>query len=173
MLPYFTPAALGPTWPLLLCVALFMTATTVFLLFTRRRANHAPSETRFLQRLFDATEMFGMIALFTGVLGTCLHLIEILPELNRVLHDRSAQLAPEIALRLRTMWASAIAGLVLGGLWGEGLRFALKPRLRAAPVFIIKRATKRAPPKPKSTTNTPPEPTLDDLWQAKDAQSMY
>jgi len=172
MLLYFTPAALGPTWPILLLIALFMAATTVFLLFTRRRANYAPNEARFLQRLYDATEMFGMIALFSGVLGTCLHLIDLLPELNRALHDTAAKLDSKTVQQLRTMWASAIAGLVLGGFWGEGLRFMLKPRLRPGPIFIIKRATKRRPNKPEPTT-TSPEPNLDEAWQAKDSQGMY
>ena len=90
---YFTPAALGPVWPILLLLALFMAATTVFLFFTRNRGrnrsrssreNEAPGEARFLRRLYDATDMCSMLALFTGVLGTCLHLIGLLPELNRV-----------------------------------------------------------------------------------------
>lgn len=166
MLNLLTPAALGPTWPLLLCAALFLAATTMFVIFTRRREHYALNEARFLQRLYDATEFFGMLALFTGVLGTCLHLIEILPELNRVLHDSAAPLDAKTSTQLRTMWASAIAGLVLGGLWAEALRFLLKPRLRAAPTFIIKRTTKRRPAKP-------PEPKLDDAWQARDAQGIY
>jgi len=168
---YFTPAALGPTWPLLLCAALFFAATTAFLFFTRNRGreNYAPDEARFLRRLYDATELFSTIALFTGVLGTCLHLIVILPELNRVLHDSAAKLDPQTAAntatQLRTMWASAIAGLVLGGLWGETLRFLLKPRLRDQPCFLVKRFTKHRA--------AAPEPKLDDAWQARDAQGIY
>lgn len=174
---YFTPAALGPVWPILLLLALFMAATTVFLFFTRNRSrnrcsreNDAPGETGFLEarfhrRLYDATDMCSMLALFTGVLGTCLHLIELLPELNRVLHDANAKLAANSATQLRTMWASAIAGLFIGGLWGETLRFFIKPRLRDQPCFLVKRITKRRA--------SAPEPKLDDAWQAKDSQNMY
>jgi hypothetical protein len=167
-----TPAALGPVWPILLLLALFMAATTAFLFFTRRRQNYAPDEARFLRRLYDATDMCCMLALFTGVLGTCLHLLELLPELNRVLHDANAKLAPRAAAQLRTMWASAIAGLFIGGLWGETLRFFIKPRLRDQPCFIIKRAAKRRPSKPKPAASQP-EPDLDQAWQAKDAQGIY
>jgi len=173
---FFTPAALGPVWPILLLLALFMAATTVFLFFTRsrgrsrgrRRENNAPDEARFLRRLYEATDMCSMLALFTGVLGTCLHLIELLPELNRVLHDSAAKLDANTATQLRTMWASAIAGLFIGGLWGETLRFFIKPRLREQPCFLVKRLTKRRPAKSK-----PPEPNLDQAWQAKDAQGIY
>lgn len=175
---YFTPAALGPVWPILFLLALFMAATTAFLFFTRRRrATHAPDEARFLEarflrRLYDATDMCCMLALFTGVLGTCLHLLELLPELNRVLHDANAKLAPQIAAQLRTMWASTIAGLFIGGLWGETLRFFIKPRLRDQPCFLVKRLTKRRSSAPKPAASQP-EPNLDQTWQARDAQGIY
>ncbi|MCL4709322.1 hypothetical protein KJ068_29550 [bacterium] len=167
---YFTRAALGPLWPFMLFAALFMAATTGFLLFARSRAltrAFTAREQGFLQRLHDAVEMFGALTLICGMLGACLAFVEILPALGRWAQAAGdTALSEQLLAALRRGLAPAIAGLVIGGLWAETLRFFLRPYLRAC----------LPPPElpPQAQTKPPvPEQNPETDWRAKDPQGMY
>ncbi|MDZ7269553.1 MAG: hypothetical protein ONB48_19885 [candidate division KSB1 bacterium] len=165
---YFTRAALGPVWPFMLFAALFMAATTGFLLFARSRGltrAFTAREHRFLQRLHDAVEMFGSLALIGGMLGACLAFFDILPALGRWAQAAcDAGLSQQLHARLQAGLAPAIAGLVIGDLWAETLRFFLRPYLRAC----------LPPPESPPETKPPaPEQNPETDWRAKDPQGMY
>ncbi len=170
---YFTRAALGPVWPFMLLAALFMAATTGFLLFVWLRAPvHAYSlrEYGFLQRLYDALEMIGSLTLICGILGACLGLAEILPALSRAQDPGQDGLYQQLLASLPRILAPAAAGLILGGLWAEILRFFLRPYARAVSV----------PPGPPPEASSPeagkkplPAQNFDDDWRAKDPMGMY
>lgn len=166
---YFTRAALGPLWPFMLFAALFMAATTGFLLFARSRAltrAFTAREHRFLQRLHDAVEMFGNLTLICGMLGACLAFVEILPALGRWSQAAGdAGLSQQLLARLQAGLAPAIAGLVIGGLWAETLRFFLRPCLRAC-------SPPESPPQPETKPPTT-EQNHETDWRAKDPQGMY
>ncbi len=167
---YFTPAALGPLWPLMLLAALFMAATTGFLLFARSRVltrAFTAREQGFLQRLHDAVEMFGNFTLICGMLGACLAFFDILPALGRWAQATGdAALSQRLHARLQAGLAPAIAGLVIGGLWAETLRFFLRPYLRAC---------SPPPESPPQTQAQPPAPDQNHEtdWRANDPQGMY
>lgn len=167
---YFTRAALGPVWPFMLFAALFMAATTGFLLFARSRAltrAFTAREHSFLQRLHDAVEMFGSLTLICGMLGACLAFFEILPALGRWAQATGdAGLSQQLLARLQAGLAPAIAGLVIGGLWAETLRFFLRPYLRTcSPSPESSPQTQTKPPSPEQNPETD--------WRAKDPQGMY
>ncbi len=166
----FTRAALGPVWPFMLFAALFMAATTGFLLFARSRGltrAFTAREHRFLQRLHDAVDMFGSLALIGGMLGACLAFFDILPALGRWAQAAGdAGLSQQLHARLQAGLAPAIAGLVIGGLWAETLRFFLRPYLRACLP-----STKPLPQTPAKPPEPEQNPETD--WRAQDPQGMY
>ena len=137
-LTIFSPQAIGPVWPAMFVSCAYMAATTVFLVFARLRAWFSQfnlREQRFLQRLYDATEMFSTLAILSGMVGTCLGLLEVLPVLSKTINETTAgNTLQQVLNPLRNVWASTIAGLILGGLWGEVLLFFLKPFTR--PVLL-------------------------------------
>lgn len=138
MMPFLliAPKAIGPVWPAILLYITYMLATTVFLVLAWLRSyfkSFSLKELRFLLRLYDATEMVSTLAILTGMIGTCIGLLDVLPELSNSLGNASsANLLPKVLSPLRNVWASTIAGLAIGGLWGEILMFVLKPYTRPA-----------------------------------------
>ncbi len=148
---YLTPGAIGPVWPLMLIASAYMLATTVFLILARLRAwlrSFTLREYRFLQRLYDATEMFSTLAILGGMLGTCIGLLDVLPVLGASLRDsQNGDLLQQVLGPLRNVWASTVAGLIIGGLWGECNMFVLKPYTRPTLMPL--------------STDEPPAETLD------------
>ncbi len=180
---YLTPHAIGPVWPIMLICAAYMAATTVFLLLARARAwlrTFSLREYRFLQRLYDATEMFSTLAILSGMLGTCIGLLEVLPVLGASLRaNASADLLQQVLVPLRNVWASTVAGLILGGLWGEIISFWLKPYTRPT---LLPLSTDEppeetfdvAPPEnPPPAETASPDADLAEDWRQKDPQGMY
>lgn len=135
-LAIFSAQAIGPVWPAMLLYFVYMAATTIFVVLAHFRSwlrSFSLREHRFLQRLYDATEMFSTLAILSGMIGTCLGLLEVLPVFSKTLaQSGQSQLLGEVTGPLRNVWASTIAGLALGGLWGEILLFVLKPYTRPA-----------------------------------------
>ena len=172
---FFTRAALGPAWPFMLIAALFMAATTGFLLFARyrvRRHRCSPREFGFLCRLHDATELFGAVTLICGILGLCLKLFEILPALSQSLQDPgNAAAAQQLYAALHRALAPAVTALVIGGLWCETLRFFLRPYVRAACAALGQ--PQQEFPSPAEQTPPGPEQNFDNDWRAKDPLGMY
>lgn len=180
---YLTPSAIGPVWPaMLLCLAYLLT-TTGFIVLAKMRAwvrSFSLREHRFLQRLYDATEMVSTFAILCGMLGTCVGLLEVLPILGASLRQsNNTDLLQEVLAPLRNVWASTVAGLILGGLWGEWLIFMLKPYTRPTlmPLSMEEPPAESLdfePPAAPPTESTPPPQTdLDDDWRQKDPQGMY
>lgn len=175
----FSPKSIGPVWPaMLLCLA-FMATTSVFLVLARFRSLvkcYTLREYRFLQRLYDATEMFSALAILSGMVGTCLGLVQVLPALSNALQSTSSEsLLQQVLGPLRHVWVSTIAGLVLGGLWGEALLFVLKPYTRPA-LMPVSAAEPPAPPLDLPGPETPgPEddPDPDEDWRKDDIAGMY
>lgn len=175
---YLNPAAIGPVWPFMLISAAFMATTTGFLLLARvRLLLHAYSlrEYRFLQRLYDATEMFGTIAILSGMLGTCLGLLDVLPVLSRSLQSgQNAEVLQQVLTPLRNAWASTVSGLLIGGLWGETLAYFLKPYTRPS---LLPLSTEDPPEEPfqaGEANELPPEDSkLPQDWREKDTEGMY
>jgi len=177
-----TPSAIGPVWPLMLLASAYMLATTVFLILARLRAwlrSYSLREYRFLQRLYDATEMFSTLAILGGMLGTCLGLLEVLPVLGASLRQSgNGDLLQQVLGPLRNVWASTVAGLVIGGLWGEGILFVLKPYTRPAlmPLSLDEPPTESLDFEPPASPSPAPpatEPNLSEDWREKDPQGMY
>lgn len=178
---FLTPRAIGPVWPLMLLASAYMLATTVFLMLARLRAwlrSYSLREYRFLQRLYDATEMFGTLAILGGMLGTCLGLLEVLPVLGASLRDsQNSELLQQVLGPLRNVWASTVAGLLVGGLWGEGILFVLKPYTRPTlmPVSLDEPPNESLDfepspePEPPSTTGQ----NLAEDWREKDVEGVY
>ena len=175
ILVYLTPAAIGPVWPFMLLATVFMAATSGFLLFGRVRASRQTGtvrEYRFLLRLYDATELFSTMTVLCGMLGTCLGLLEAFPELARSLDDQTdAGLLQQVFLRGR--WSATVAGLIIGGLWGETLRFFLKPYIwsRLPPRSMAPQP--KAPAPSSGESPPPPEQPFDRDWRAQDPLGMY
>jgi len=111
-----------------------MAGTTLFVVLAWLRSyfkSFTMRELRFLQRIYDATEMVSTLAILTGMIGTCLGLLEVLPVLGEMTKASSHHsVLGEVLAPLQNVWASTIAGLALGGLWGEILMFILKPYIR-------------------------------------------
>ncbi|MDZ7305304.1 MAG: hypothetical protein ONB44_24535 [candidate division KSB1 bacterium] len=179
---YLTPGAIGPVWPLMLLCAAYMLATSAFLLLARVRLLFralALREYRFLQRLYDATEMFSTLAILLGMLGTCLGLLEVLPVLGASLRESgNADLLQQVLRPLRNVWASTVAGLLVGGLWGEIILFVLKPYTRPMLMPLSYEEPPEEPfsleqPIPPAPSATVTEENLDDDWRQKDPQGMY
>ncbi len=180
---YLTPNAIGPVWPLMLLASAYMLATTVFLLLARFRAwlrSFTLREYRFLQRLYDATEMFGTLAILSGMLGTCIGLLDVLPVLGASLRNsHNADLLQQVLGPLRNVWASTVAGLIIGGLWGECILFVLKPYTRPALLPLSNEEPPaepfdfELPSAPPTESTPPPENDLGDDWRQKDPQGMY
>jgi len=177
-----SPKTIGPVWPaMLLCLA-YMLATTAFLILARLRSwfrSFTLREYRFLQRLFDATEMFSTLAILSGMIGTCLGLLEVLPVLGHSLQNAGGQaMLSQVLGPLQHVWASTIAGLALGGLWGEILLFILKPYTRPALMPI---STDDPPvtdlgfeePLAEEEPGQADDSDVDGDWRARDAQGMY
>jgi hypothetical protein len=179
---YLTPRAIGPVWPLMLLASAYMLATTIFLILARFRAwlrSYSLREYRFLQRLYDATEMFGTLAILGGMLGTCLGLLEVLPVLGASLRNsQNNDLLQQVLGPLRNVWASTVAGLIIGGLWGEGILFVLKPYTRPAlmPLSLDEPPAGSLdfePPAVSPAESTPPQTDFVNDWRQKDPQGMY
>jgi hypothetical protein len=179
---YLTPSAIGPVWPLILLCAAYMLTTTAFLILARVRMLFralALREHRFLHRLYDATEMCSTLAILLGMLGTCLGLLEVLPVLSASLRDSgNGDLLQQVLGPLRNVWASTVAGLVIGGLWGEILLFILKPYTRPTllPLSMDEppaEAFDFEPPAPPTTAPPTTEPNLNEDWRQKDVEGMY
>lgn len=176
---YLTPAAIGPVWPFMLLAAAFMATTTGFLLLARARAwLHAYSlrEYRFLHRLYDATEMFSTIAILSGMLGTCLGLLEVLPVLARALQNSgNGDVLQQVLTPLRNVWASTVAGLIIGGLWGETLAYFLKPYTRPTLLALSSDEPPEEPFTFGEAGNSLPgdDVPLDQDWRNKDKEGMY
>jgi hypothetical protein len=183
---YLTPAAIGPVWPAMLLCFAYMLTTTGFIVLAKVRAwfrSFSLREHRFLQRLYDATEMVSTFAILCGMLGTCVGLLEVLPVLGASLRDSgNTDLLQQVLTPLRNVWASTVAGLILGGLWGEVLIFMLKPYTR--PVLLPlsseeppDEAFDLAPPtRAFEPENPPPSTTNQDFaddWRQKDPEGMY
>jgi hypothetical protein len=178
-----SPGAIGPVWPVMLLYLAYMATTSVFLVLARFRSwlkTFTLREYRFLQRLYDATEMFSTLAILTGMIGTCLGLFDVLPALGNTLriaseNDRLAQVIGP----LRNVWASTIAGLILGGLWGEILLFILKPYTRPALLPL----SSEEPPANAADFDFPDQPLpendpdnareFEDDWRQHDREGMY
>ncbi len=169
-----TPSAIGPVWPLMLLASAYMLATTVFLLLARFRAwlrAFTLREYRFLQRLYDATEMFSTLAILGGMLGTCIGLLDVLPVLGASLRaSQNSDLLQQVLGPLRNVWASTVAGLIIGGLWGECLLFVLKPYTRPAllPLSSAESATESFDFEPPA-----PEAERPEDWRENDAAGIY
>ncbi|MCI0694028.1 hypothetical protein L0337_18725 [candidate division KSB1 bacterium] len=176
---YLTPHAIGPVWPLMLLAGAYMLATTVFLILARLRAwlrSFSLREHRFLQRLYDATEMFSTLAILSGMLGTCLGLLEVLPVLGASLRaSGNSDLLQQVLGPLRNVWASTVAGLILGGLWGECILFVLKPYTRPTlmPLNYDEPPTEPLDVEPPPTSPAAPDSEIADDWRQKDPQGMY
>ncbi len=131
-----TLKAIGPVWPAMLLYLVYMAATSFFLILAQVRAyfkNFTLRELRFMQRMYDATEMTSTLAILTGMIGTCLGLMEVLPVLGDSVNlDTGESFLAKVLAPLENVWLSTIAGLALGGLWGEILIFLLKPYTRPA-----------------------------------------
>jgi hypothetical protein len=179
---YLTPAAIGPVWPAMLLCFAYMLTTTGFIVLAKVRAwfrSFSLREHRFLQRLYDATEMMNTFAILCGMLGTCAGLLEVLPVLGASLRESgNTDLLQQVLAPLRNVWASTVAGLIIGGLWGEGLIFMLKPHTR--PVLLP--LSMDEPPEethgfeaPTPSTPEPPgtDQDLSDDWRRKDTEGMY
>jgi hypothetical protein len=175
-----SPRAIGPVWPVMLLAAAYMLATTVFLILARLRLwlrSFTLREYRFLQRLYDATETASTLAILSGMLGTCLGLLEVLPVLGASLRQSAnGDLLQQVLGPLRNVWASSVAGLVLGGLWGEIILFVLKPFTRPALLPL----SNDPPPDetPDFTEPTPPdagapEQDLDNDWRKENHEGTY
>jgi len=174
MQTFLTRAALGPLWPFMLLAALFLAATTGFLLFVRFRSAaraYSSREYGFLVRLYDATELCGSLTLICGILGTGLALMQILPALSRAPDPGQDALYQQLLAALPRLLSPALAGLLLGGLWAEILRYFLRPYARRAACQLpgpLPQASRREPePKP------PPEQDFDNDWRAKDPLGFY
>lgn len=183
----FSPQSIGPIWPAMLVFFLYMAATTLFLVLARFRAWLSAvtlREQRFLQRIYDATEMFSTLAILSGMIGTCLGLLDALPVLGATLQNAGDQhTIGQVLVPLRHVWVSTIAGLALGGLWGEVLLFFLKPHVRP-PAMPTSRDEPPPPPAvPPVLAPTPggldDEPDsdddadLEDDWRQYNSQGMY
>lgn len=180
---YLSPHAIGPVWPLMLLAGAYMLATTVFLILARLRAwlrSFTLREYRFLQRLYDATEMFSTLAILSGMLGTCLGLLDVLPVLGASLREsHNGDLLQQVLGPLRNVWASTVAGLIIGGLWGECVLFVLKPFTRPTLMPLSSdeppaEAIDFPPPAEPSGETPAPETTgnVED-WREKDAAGIY
>jgi hypothetical protein len=179
---YLTPHAIGPVWPIMLLCAAYMAATTVFLFLARARAwlrSFSLREYRFLQRLYDATEMFSTLAILSGMLGTCIGLLEVLPVLGASLRaSGNADLLQQVLGPLRNVWASTVAGLILGGLWGEIIAFCLKPYTRPTLMPLSSETPpdesfEAMPPVASPTEAAAPESNLAEQWREKDVEGTY
>ncbi len=172
---------IGPVWPAMALCLVFMTATTAFVVFAKMRSwmqAHSLKDLRFLRRLFDAVEMFSTLAILSGMIGTCLGLVEVLPALGEAL-SKSENENPlqSILAPLNHVWVSTIAGLALGGVWGEMLLFALKPYTRPTLLPL----TESEPPSDdldpenadEDLVDAPDEAEIDDDWRAQDRENVY
>lgn len=92
-------------------------------------------------------------------------------------NSHNADLLQQVLGPLRNVWASTVAGLIIGGLWGECILFVLKPYTR--PALLPPSMDK---PQPKPLNFEAPEPTTEppaasttvaDDWLQKDPEGMY
>jgi hypothetical protein len=183
VLSLLSPSAIGPVWPAMLLYFIYMTSTTVFLVLAYLRSyfqSFTIRELRFLQRMYDATEMVSTLAILTGMIGTCAGLLEVLPALSQGLAASSHQnVLPNVLSSLRNVWVSTVIGLVLGGLWGEILMFILKPYTRPA-LLPVTHETPPGEPLELEEADTSLEDLeekkdkeLDDDWRQYDKTGMY
>ncbi len=176
---FLTPGAIGPVWPLMLLAGAYMLATTVFLILARFRLwlrSFSLREYRFLQRLYDATEMFSTLAILSGMLGTCIGLLDVLPVLGASLRESAnGDMLQQVLGPLRNVWASTVAGLILGGLWGEALLFVLKPYTRPALLPLSADEPPGAADHFIEPQDSPgaPEPDLDNDWRKDNHEGTY
>ena len=135
------PHAIGPVFPFMLIYFTYMAGTSLFIILAWLRSyfkSYTVRELRFLQRIYDATVMVSTLAILTGMIGTCLGLLEVLPVLSDISNTNSGSSVLGRVLRpLQNVWASTIAGLTLGGLWGEILMFILRPYLRPGLMQVV------------------------------------
>jgi len=180
-LSVFSPKSIGPVWPAMLLCFAYMVATTAFLILARTRAwfrAFTLREYRFLQRLYDATEMFSTLAILSGMIGTGFGLLEVLPVLGNSMRDPAAQgMLEQVLGPLRNVWASTIAGLILGGLWGEIILFILKPYTR--PTLMPLSASEPTTDaydyeEPENDyPSSSEDQNLDNDWRQHDHEGMY
>lgn len=179
ILSLFSAKAIGPVWPAMLICFAFMLVTSVFLVLARLRAwfrAFTLREVKFMQRLFDATEMFSTLAILSGMIGTCMGLLQVLPVLGESLQQIGSEtLLANVFRPLENVWTSTIAGLALGGLWGEIVLFTLKPYTRPA-LLPLTTADSEHGDNRFIEPEPPEDPADDDIdndWRQNDAEGMY
>ncbi|KAA3613952.1 MAG: hypothetical protein DWQ05_16905 [Calditrichaeota bacterium] len=174
---------IGPVWPAMLFCFVFMAGTSLFLALARMRAWLASitlNEHQFLQRVYDATEMFSTLAILSGMIGTCLGLLDALPVLGQSLSDGgNANSFAAVLKPLRNVWVSTVVGLGLGGIWGEVLMFILKPYTRSTTLPVTHEELPQPVAEidetalPEIDEDNAGENNLDDDWRSRDTSGMY
>ena len=84
------------------------------------------AEGAFMTRMEDANGMLANVAIITGFVGTYWGLMDMLPELSKIVEGKAGpEVTSSLLGGLSTAFVSSIAGLVLGGILGSINQFLL------------------------------------------------